>query len=265
MLVGERLLLIQGEEYIDEWKNPRTGAVMYYCSLCACQFDNKLIISHAKGQGHRQQYLVHICYILWRQLPSCDSTTARSSVLASAISVAIVLSWCYHHRLLCQKAAGHNISIKIKVKHTQTHWYTSVNIKTHSCNPKTCITSSRLIQRHNKGLPYSHFNCHIVWTDTTNKYVILSGSCFCISDQKHACYHYVFDLCFVWMTDMTTDTFFADFCLLIDTKGINPLSSERVTFHFPFPFFCLPLPTINFPFPPSLLGGLGKCSEIGAL
>lgn len=45
-----------GEEFIDEWKNPRSGAVTYYCSLCGCQFDSKLIVTHAKGQGHRQQY-----------------------------------------------------------------------------------------------------------------------------------------------------------------------------------------------------------------
>jgi zinc finger RNA-binding protein len=45
-----------GEEYIDEWKNPRTGAVSYYCILCGCQFDSKLIVTHAKGRGHKQQY-----------------------------------------------------------------------------------------------------------------------------------------------------------------------------------------------------------------
>ena len=49
---------IEGEEYIDEWRNPRTGAVTYYCSLCGCQFDSKLIVTHAKGQGHQQQYKV---------------------------------------------------------------------------------------------------------------------------------------------------------------------------------------------------------------
>jgi len=45
-----------GEEYIEEWKNPRTGAISYYCILCGCQFDAKLISVHAKGRGHKQQY-----------------------------------------------------------------------------------------------------------------------------------------------------------------------------------------------------------------
>jgi len=45
-----------GEEYIDEWKNPKTGAVTFYCSLCGCQFDNKLIVMHSKGLGHKIQY-----------------------------------------------------------------------------------------------------------------------------------------------------------------------------------------------------------------
>jgi len=58
------VLLIEGEEFIDEWKNPRSGAVTYYCSLCGCQFDNKLIVTHAKGQGHRQQYMVSLCLSL---------------------------------------------------------------------------------------------------------------------------------------------------------------------------------------------------------
>jgi len=53
--------LFEGEEFIDEWKNPRSGAVTYYCSLCGCQFDNKLIVTHAKGQGHQQQYRVSLC------------------------------------------------------------------------------------------------------------------------------------------------------------------------------------------------------------
>jgi len=58
------LLYVEGEEYIDEWKNPRSGAVTYYCSLCGCQFDSKLIVTHAKGQGHRQQYKVCHCITL---------------------------------------------------------------------------------------------------------------------------------------------------------------------------------------------------------
>ena len=55
---------ILGEEFIDEWKHPETGAVTYYCSLCGCQFDNKLIVLHSKGEGHKQQYLVIVCYLL---------------------------------------------------------------------------------------------------------------------------------------------------------------------------------------------------------
>jgi zinc finger RNA-binding protein len=46
-----------GEEFVEEWKNPQTGEIMFYCSLCGCQFDNKLIVLHSKGAGHKHQYL----------------------------------------------------------------------------------------------------------------------------------------------------------------------------------------------------------------
>jgi len=69
-------LFIAGEEYIDEWKNPRTGVVTYYCSLCGCQFDSKLIVTHAKGQGHRQQY--RVCF--GSQLASLHFETIRTPV-----------------------------------------------------------------------------------------------------------------------------------------------------------------------------------------
>jgi hypothetical protein len=52
------MLIVTGEEYIDEWKNPQTGAVTFYCSLCGCQFDNKLIVPHAKDFKHKKQYQV---------------------------------------------------------------------------------------------------------------------------------------------------------------------------------------------------------------
>jgi len=44
--------------------------VTYYCSLCGCQFDSKLIVTHAKGQGHRQQYEVclPVCNDDWQVL-----------------------------------------------------------------------------------------------------------------------------------------------------------------------------------------------------
>jgi len=47
-----------GEEYIEQWKNPVTGTVTYYCTLCGCQFDSKLIVPHSKGLGHKLQYKV---------------------------------------------------------------------------------------------------------------------------------------------------------------------------------------------------------------
>jgi len=51
-------LYVAGEEFIDKWKNLRSGAVMYFCSLCDRRVDNKLIVTHAKGQEHRLQYKV---------------------------------------------------------------------------------------------------------------------------------------------------------------------------------------------------------------
>jgi hypothetical protein len=53
------MFIATGEEYIDEWKNPQTGAVTFYCSLCGCQFDNKLIVPHTKDYMHKKQYQVN--------------------------------------------------------------------------------------------------------------------------------------------------------------------------------------------------------------
>ena len=48
---------ILGQEYIQEVKN-QSGVVGYYCSLCGCQFDSKLIILHSRGRRHKDQYQV---------------------------------------------------------------------------------------------------------------------------------------------------------------------------------------------------------------
>ena len=47
-----------GDEFIHEWENLCSGAVMYFCSLCGCQFDREMIDTHTKSKEHRQLYKV---------------------------------------------------------------------------------------------------------------------------------------------------------------------------------------------------------------
>ena len=49
---------VAGDEFIDQWENLCSGAVMYFCSLCGCQFDREMIDTHTKSQEHRHQYKV---------------------------------------------------------------------------------------------------------------------------------------------------------------------------------------------------------------
>jgi zinc finger RNA-binding protein len=49
--VDERKLLAE-EEYVEQVKN-YYGAMSYYCNLCGCQFDAKLMLIHSTGQAHQ--------------------------------------------------------------------------------------------------------------------------------------------------------------------------------------------------------------------